>query len=89
LPPPPPPTASAFVRERIDTMRPQEITEEILSTIISDDPRASQGIGGDNMTIIIIDFKPGERSYSAEEEELASEGGGWSDAGKGEVAEGS
>ena len=51
------------MRERIDTMSPTEIGAKMLDEIISDDPRATQGIGGDNMTILIIDLLPGKRSY--------------------------
>lgn len=59
--------AVEFVRERIDTKKPTEIGVEMLDTIISDDPRASQGIGGDNMTIMIIDLQPQTRTYRREE----------------------
>lgn len=52
-----------FVRERIDHKKPTEIGVELLDTIISDDPRATQGIGGDNMTLMIIDLQPHRRSY--------------------------
>lgn len=50
--------AVEFVRNRINRMTPSEIGIEMLDTIISDDPRATQGIGGDNMTIMIIDLQP-------------------------------
>ena len=55
--------AVEFVRERIGRMTPTEIGVEMLDTIISDDPRNTQGIGGDNMTIMIIDLQPNTRSY--------------------------
>eukprot|EP00544_Gedaniella_sp_CCMP2646_P007177 CAMPEP_0202485920 /NCGR_PEP_ID=MMETSP1361-20130828/4611_1 /ASSEMBLY_ACC=CAM_ASM_000849 /TAXON_ID=210615 /ORGANISM="Staurosira complex sp., Strain CCMP2646" /LENGTH=615 /DNA_ID=CAMNT_0049114913 /DNA_START=232 /DNA_END=2079 /DNA_ORIENTATION=+ len=55
--------AIKYVRERIDTMSPTEIGAKMLDEIISDDPRATQGIGGDNMTILIVDLLPGKRSY--------------------------
>mmetsp|Transcript_3850 Transcript_3850/g.7516 ORF Transcript_3850/g.7516 Transcript_3850/m.7516 type:complete len:107 (-) Transcript_3850:301-621(-) len=55
--------AVKYVRDRIDEMTPVEIGREMLDEIISDDPRASQGIGGDNMTIMIIDLQPKSRSY--------------------------
>jgi serine/threonine protein phosphatase PrpC len=55
--------AVKYVRERIDTMSPTEIGAKMLDEIISDDPRATQGIGGDNMTILIVDLLPGKRSY--------------------------
>jgi hypothetical protein len=42
------------VRERIDTKTPVEIGIEI----ISEDPRSTQGIGGDKMTIMVIDLQP-------------------------------
>lgn len=55
--------AVEFVRERIDTKEPKDIGEEMLNLILSDDPRATQGIGGDNMTILIVDLQPHTRSY--------------------------
>lgn len=53
-----------YVRDRIDTKSPVEIGTEMLDEIVSDDPRASQGIGGDNMTVMIIDLLPETRKYS-------------------------
>jgi serine/threonine protein phosphatase PrpC len=50
-----------FVMERIQTKTPVEIGTEMLDTIISDDPRITQGIGGDNMTIMIIDLQTSKR----------------------------
>lgn len=55
--------AVEYVRARIDSMKPTDIGEQMLNDIISEDPRATQGIGGDNMTIMIIDLKPLTRSY--------------------------
>lgn len=55
-----------FVRERIDTKEPKDIGEEMLNTILSDDPRATQGIGGDNMTVLIVDLQPASRSYNVD-----------------------
>ena len=55
--------AVEYVQRRIDTMRPTEIGVQMLNDIISEDPRATQGIGGDNMTIMVIDFMPHKRSY--------------------------
>lgn len=52
-----------YVRDRIDTKTPTEIGMEMLDEIVSADPRASQGIGGDNMTIMIIDLLPSSRPY--------------------------
>jgi serine/threonine protein phosphatase PrpC len=57
--------AVAYVRERIDTKTPTEIGVEMLDDIISKDPRASQGIGGDNMTFMIVDLLPHKRQYRA------------------------
>jgi len=51
-----------YVRKRIDKMTPTEIGREMLDQIISDDPRVTQGIGGDNMTVMIIDLQPSSRS---------------------------
>lgn len=58
--------AVEFVRERIDTQEPKDICEEMLNTILSDDPRATQGIGGDNMTVMIVDLQPASRSYKVD-----------------------
>lgn len=55
--------AVKYVRDRIDAKTPTEIGTEMLNEIISNDPRETQGIGGDNMTIMIIDFLPGSRSH--------------------------
>lgn len=35
----------------------------MLDEIISHDPRVTQGIGGDNMTVMIIDLQPQSRPY--------------------------
>ena len=56
-------SAVEYVRDRIDTKTPIEIGAEMLDEIISDDPRASQGIGGDNMTVMVIDLQPSKRVY--------------------------
>lgn len=55
--------AVEYVRTRIDTKTPTEIGVEMLNDIISEDPRTTQGIGGDNMTVMVIDLKPLSRSY--------------------------
>lgn len=55
--------AVKYVRDRIDKMTPVEIGTEMLDQIISIDPRETQGIGGDNMTIMIVDLQPLKRSY--------------------------
>eukprot|EP00559_Dactyliosolen_fragilissimus_P007339 CAMPEP_0184868012 /NCGR_PEP_ID=MMETSP0580-20130426/28741_1 /TAXON_ID=1118495 /ORGANISM="Dactyliosolen fragilissimus" /LENGTH=548 /DNA_ID=CAMNT_0027368615 /DNA_START=100 /DNA_END=1746 /DNA_ORIENTATION=+ len=55
--------AVKYVLDRIDAKTPTEIGIEMLDEIISDDPRLSQGIGGDNMTVMIVDFLPHKRSY--------------------------
>jgi serine/threonine protein phosphatase PrpC len=52
-----------YVRDRINSKHPREIGKEMLDEIVSSDPRASQGIGGDNMTIIIVDLLPNSRPY--------------------------
>mmetsp|Transcript_31770 Transcript_31770/g.45162 ORF Transcript_31770/g.45162 Transcript_31770/m.45162 type:complete len:477 (-) Transcript_31770:87-1517(-) len=56
--------AVKYVRDRIDSKTPTEIGIEMLDEIISDDPRATQGIGGDNMTVMVVDLLPQKRSYS-------------------------
>jgi serine/threonine protein phosphatase PrpC len=64
--------AVKYVKDRIDTKRCEDILREMLDEIISDDPRASQGIGGDNMTCMIVDLLPHARAhyaYQSEEQE--------------------
>ena len=55
--------AVQFVRERISTRTPIEIGVEMLDTIISSNPQDTQGLGGDNMTIMVIDLQPRTRCY--------------------------
>lgn len=55
--------AVKFVMNRIDTQTPADIGKEMLDSIISVDPRATQGVGGDNMTVMIVDLKPHTRSW--------------------------
>lgn len=55
--------AVKFVLERINTNTPTEIGVEMLDKIVSKDPRETQGIGGDNMTVMIVDLLPHTRSY--------------------------
>ncbi|KAH8048382.1 protein serine/threonine phosphatase [Aureococcus anophagefferens] len=45
-----------FVRERIGTTPPAVIAEQIFDRCIADDPKTTQGIGGDNMTAVIVKF---------------------------------
>jgi len=54
--------AVKYVLDRIDTKTPTEIGIEMLDEIISIDPRETQGIGGDNMTVMIVDLQPATRS---------------------------
>jgi len=55
--------AVKFVRDRIDTQTPIEIGTDMLDQIVSTDPRETQGIGGDNMTVMIVDLLPKTRAY--------------------------
>ena len=55
--------AVEFVLERIATKPPEDIGTEMLDSIISEDPKITQGIGGDNMTVMIVDLLPQTRSY--------------------------
>lgn len=55
--------AVEYVRARIDQKSPVDIGIEMLDEIISVDPRVTQGIGGDNMTVMIVDLQPQSRSY--------------------------
>ena len=43
-----------FIRERIRNTPLSEICEAILDNCIADDPKTTGGIGGDNMTIVIV-----------------------------------
>ncbi len=65
--------AVKFVRERIDTQSPTQIGRAMLDEIISEDPRVTQGIGGDNMTIMIIDLQPSTRKWRTEQEQPQTE----------------
>lgn len=56
--------AVQYVRDRIDTKTPIEVGTEMLDEIISVDPRETSGIGGDNMTVMVVDLLPGRRSYN-------------------------
>jgi len=53
-----------FVKTRIDEMTPAKIIEECLDTIVSEDPRATQGIGGDNMSLLLIDLRSETREVN-------------------------
>lgn len=55
--------AVEFVATRIQDYTPSEIGTMMLNFIISPDPRQTQGIGGDNMTILIIDLQPKTRRW--------------------------
>mmetsp|Transcript_576 Transcript_576/g.744 ORF Transcript_576/g.744 Transcript_576/m.744 type:complete len:591 (-) Transcript_576:264-2036(-) len=55
--------AVAYVRDRIDSQTPTQIGIQMLNDIVSNDPRQTQGIGGDNMTILIVDLLPNQRPY--------------------------
>ncbi len=45
----------------------------MLDDIISEDPRVTQGIGGDNMTIMIIDLRPATRRWRTETPAVAAD----------------
>ena len=57
-----------FVRERIHEKTPCEIGKDMLDSIVSVDPRTTQGIGGDNMTIMIVDLNPHNKAYYKDQE---------------------
>jgi serine/threonine protein phosphatase PrpC len=65
--------AVKYVRERIDSMPPTEIGKKMLDDIISEDPRVTQGIGGDNMTIMIIDLRAATRRWRTENQAVIAE----------------
>jgi len=46
-----------FVKERIATVSLDKIAEEIFDHCVSEDPKMTQGIGGDNMTALIVAFR--------------------------------
>jgi protein phosphatase 1G len=55
-----------FVRPRLRQKRPvSSIAEELFDHCISDDPKQSSGLGGDNMTAMIVQLKPGAFKPSA------------------------
>jgi serine/threonine protein phosphatase PrpC len=54
--------AVEFVLERINVKSITEIGIEMLDSIISINPQTTQGIGGDNMTILIVDLQPQKRT---------------------------
>ena len=49
-----------FVRERIERgVTPlSKIAEQVMDECICEDPGKTQGIGGDNMTCMVVRFKP-------------------------------
>lgn len=53
-----------FVKSRIDTTPLSNIGCEMLDSILSENPRTTQGIGGDNMTILIVDLQPQSRNHA-------------------------
>jgi len=53
--------ACDFVRERLAMgMTPLEISSAACDHCIADDPKQTQGIGGDNMTCLVVTFAQGE-----------------------------
>jgi len=49
----------SFIRERLRKRMPLvEIVEEILDECLAENPKATQGLGSDNMTCIVILLKP-------------------------------
>jgi len=47
-----------FIHERIRNTPLPEICEAILDSCIADDPKTTGGIGGDNMTIVLVQLHP-------------------------------
>lgn len=46
-----------FVRRRLMKQQPTDkVAEQLMDSCISEDPKKSQGIGGDNMTVVIVKF---------------------------------
>jgi len=50
------------VRQRIDHTSLEDIGTQLLDDIVSKDPRATQGIGGDNMTFLLVDLRTKSRN---------------------------
>lgn len=46
-----------FVRDRIASTPLDKIAEQMFDHCISEDPKVTQGIGGDNMTALIVAFR--------------------------------
>lgn len=61
-----------FVRARLlasdkdDPSALQTIAEQLLDACVAEDPRKTGGIGGDNMTCLIVDLRPGHRTRAAQ-----------------------
>jgi serine/threonine protein phosphatase PrpC len=54
-----------FVKTRINDQSPADIGAAMVDSIIAKiHPKNTQGIGGDNMTILIVDLLPRSRSYT-------------------------
>jgi hypothetical protein len=48
----------AFVRKRLKPgVRPSLVAEQLFDECITEDPKKTQGLGGDNMTCIIVALK--------------------------------
>ena len=44
-----------FVRERLNKrLNAEQITKQVLEHCLSDDPRLTSGVGGDNMTFLLV-----------------------------------
>ena len=50
------------IESELTPKTPVEIGIEMLDEIISEDPQSTQGIGGDNMTIMVIDLQPKQQA---------------------------
>ena len=59
-----------YVLKRIHQKAPQDILTEMFDKIISKDPGASMGLGGDNMTCIVVDLLPHSRSFRQQQMSL-------------------
>ena len=48
-----------FVRERLlEGKSLEEITKDVMKRCIASDPKKTQGIGGDNMTFLVVNLRP-------------------------------
>jgi protein phosphatase 1G len=55
----------AFVRQRMGKMRLSRIAEELMDNCMAEDPKKTSGLGGDNMTAMVVQINPGAAAPAA------------------------